>query len=89
MKKVTSLLLLFLIFSCGIVDDDILHTHIELQELYDKLTKSKEVKELDDAGFITLSDKGGHYTDCLAWILERADGKGEEEGQKDYQQKKK
>lgn len=35
MKKVTSLLLLFLIFSCGLVDDDILHTHIELQELYD------------------------------------------------------
>ncbi|WP_438424539.1 serine hydrolase domain-containing protein [Aquimarina macrocephali] len=35
MKKATSLLLLFLIFSCGI-EDDILHTHIELQELYDE-----------------------------------------------------
>ncbi|WP_025663957.1 serine hydrolase domain-containing protein [Aquimarina megaterium] len=35
MKKVISLLLLFVIFSCGI-DDDILHTHIELQKLYDE-----------------------------------------------------
>ncbi len=33
MKKITFLFILFLACSCG-VDDEILHTHIELQELY-------------------------------------------------------
>jgi CubicO group peptidase (beta-lactamase class C family) len=36
MKKITFLLLLFVIFSCNEIDDDILHTHIELQKLYDE-----------------------------------------------------
>jgi len=43
-------------------------TEKEIRELKEKLENS--FKELDDAGFITLTEKGGHWLDCFEWILE-------------------
>jgi len=42
----------------------------EIKEFMAKLEgKSPELKELDADGFLSLSDKAGHWSDCLDWVL--------------------
>ena len=42
----------------------------EIKELKEKLdSKNPSIKELDADGFLSFSDKAGHWADCLDWIL--------------------
>ncbi len=40
----------------------------EIRELKDKL--EKRIEELEDEGFVELTDKGDHWIECLDWVLE-------------------
>jgi len=42
-------------------------TEEETKKLVDKLEKIDEDKSLD--GFYSMTDKCGHWLDCLAWVL--------------------
>ena len=43
----------------------------EIRELLRKLdNKDKQIKELDEEGFLSWSDKAGHWADCLNWMVE-------------------
>ena len=41
----------------------------EIRELYDKLSDNELIVSLNKEGFVKYSDKGGHWLDCLDWIL--------------------
>lgn len=47
-----------------------MRTEKEIKELLDRLDAKKGVlKELDNMSFLSLSDKAGHWIDCLEWVL--------------------
>ena len=41
----------------------------EIRELKEKIEKVCDDEELND--YFRLSDKGGHWLDCLEWVLEK------------------
>lgn len=41
----------------------------EIREMHEKLNNNKSIKELDEEGFVNYTDKGGHWSDCLDWVL--------------------
>ncbi len=44
----------------------------EIKEMLKKLdSKDKQIKELDEEGFLRWSDKAGHWVDCLDWVLSK------------------
>ena len=46
-------------------------TEKEIMKMFRKLTNNKGIEELDSNGFISYTDKSGHWEDCLAWILDK------------------
>jgi len=46
-------------------------TEKEIREMLIKLSKNKQIKELDEEGFLSWTDKAGHWADCLGWVLNK------------------
>ncbi len=44
----------------------------EIKELKKKLdSKNLAIKELDADGFLSWSEKAGHWADCLDWVIKK------------------